>query len=72
MKYRVTRDHEIDGVLCPAGSVVEIALEHVAAKLSSDHEGLLEPILSGAEPVPAVRIVEQPAQDRMERKGKKR
>jgi hypothetical protein len=71
MKYLVTRDHEIQGVFCPAGSIVEIRLEHIAAKLSSDHEGLLVPILDGAEPEPSVRIVEQ-SHDRMERKGKKR
>jgi hypothetical protein len=71
MKYRVTRDHEIMGVLCPAGSVIEIALEHIAARLMSDHEGLLEPILD--EPAqPAVRVVEQPPHDRMVKKAAKR
>jgi hypothetical protein len=72
MQYRLTRQHEIMGVTYPAGAVIEINLEHIAAKLMSDHEGLLVPIYGEQIEQPAVRQVTTPPQDRMVRKGSKR
>jgi hypothetical protein len=68
-QYILTRDHEMMGVMYHAGAVIEISLDHIAANLMSDHEGLLVPILGNNEP-PAVRVVEQAPHDRQVKAAK--
>jgi hypothetical protein len=65
MRYLVTQDCEIDGVPHVRGDVVIIEHPAHAARLCSDHEGLLVPIYDE-------RALDKPQHDRMQRKANKR
>jgi hypothetical protein len=65
-KFILTRYVILWGADYEPGTVLELD-EQVAARLSSEHEGLLEPYRPEPE-----RAVAAPQQDRMVRKGSKR
>jgi hypothetical protein len=66
-QYLLTRYAVVFGADYEPGTVLELD-EQVAARLSSEHEGLLAPYLAPEPP----RAPDAPAQDRMVRKASKR